>query len=421
MTEKKFFINNAEEIIPLKNDSPFKRILAIGDVHAAFDKLTSLWKKLAVTDDDLVIFLGDYLYGLGDKNIETLHWLIEHKKSKNIIFLRGNVDETYLNHLFDTKGKLFTGINRGVAREIKIAAIKKPYFPQEIYNFLNDLPLYHVETIGGRNYIFCHAGINVGVPLDQQKKSHLLNHPGLLGFYRDYSGKDVIIVGHKSPKKISAKLPRLFASATEKLDLSKPIKVPGKNKNILMLDTHAKEEGCLSCVDILSGEFWQSSVETGNDSTDSIIFVCSGNSCRSPMAKYAMRHLLAQNNLSEKIFVDSAGCKTRGGGRMSQRARDVLRRQKIPFDKHVSKPFTLQEYNKFKCVVALDEVMLKLAKKISGGDPDKKIRLLTDRDGNKLNVDDPFNTGNYQKAYEAIQIGCTALCEELSTAYKKVR
>lgn len=104
MKNRKSFINNAEEIIPPKNDSPYKRILAVGDTHAAFDKLMSLWKKLVVTEDDLVIFLGDYLYGMGDKNIETLQWLIEHKKQKNIIFLRGNVDDTYLHHLFDLNG-----------------------------------------------------------------------------------------------------------------------------------------------------------------------------------------------------------------------------------------------------------------------------------------------------------------------------
>ena len=66
---------NLREIIPPVNDSPYKRILVIGDVHAAYNKLQSLWKKLSVTDNDLVIFLGDYLYGMGDgeKNVETLH------------------------------------------------------------------------------------------------------------------------------------------------------------------------------------------------------------------------------------------------------------------------------------------------------------------------------------------------------------
>lgn len=407
MKNKKFFINNAEEIIPPKNDSPYKRLLAIGDVHAAFDKLLSLWKKLDVKEDDLVIFLGDYLYGQGDKNIETLQWLIEHQKHKNIIFLRGNVDDTYLHRLFDLNGNFFNRLNSRVVSGIKNTAVKKPSFPNEIFEFLNNIPLSHQITIGGKKYFFCHAGIDIGVPLEAQKKTYLLNHPKLKTFYRDYSGDTVIVVGHKKPKRIFDNLPQLFANYTEKIDFTKPLKVP--HRNILMLDTNAKaEDGPLSCVDLLSGEMWKSS-----DELDSIIFVCSGNSCRSPMAKYIMRRLLAEKGLADKVLVDSAGCNTHGGRGLSKGAREMLSKYHIPFDAHVSKPFDEQEYRKFKCVIALDEDMLREAKKISGGDPDNKIRLLTDLDERELKVEDPFHTGDYEKAYAEIKLGCLALLKEL--------
>ena len=404
MKNRKSFINNVEEIIPPMNDSPYHRIFCIGDIHAAFDKLISLWKKLNVTENHLVIFLGDYLYGKSDKNIETLQWLIEHKNQKNIIFLRGNVDDTYLHRLFDSRGNFFNRLNSRVVSGIKNAAIKKPSFPNKIFDFLNNLPLSYQITIGGRKYFFCHAGIEVGIPLETQKKTYLLNHPKIKSFYRDYSDDDFIVVGHKSPKKIFEKLPQLFTG--EKLDLNKPIKVP--NKNILMLDTHAKEEGQLSCVDLLSGEMWQDC-----DDCDSIIFVCSGNSCRSPMAKYIMRHLLAEKGLSDKVVIDSAGCNTYGGGQLSNGARKMLRKYHIPFGVHISKPFNEQEYRKFKCVIALDEDMLRLAKKKSGGDPDDKIRLFTDLDGHGLKVEDPFHTGDYEKAYATIRLGCLALLKNL--------
>ncbi|MBR6712508.1 MAG: metallophosphoesterase [Selenomonadaceae bacterium] len=241
------FINDAADIIPKVNDSPYKRLIAIGDVHAAFDKLQSLWQKLSVEEGDLILFLGDYLYGMGDgdKNVETLHWLIEHARQKNIIFLRGNVDDTYLDCLFDEQGKMFRGFNSRVARGIKTAAIKEPYFPQEIYTFLNNLPLSYQVMVGGRQYFFCHAGINVDKPLNAQTKSYLIDHPRLKSFYRDYADEAVIVVGHKSPKKI-------FGNPA----LTMPVKVP--RRNIVMLDTGAKEDGLLSAVDLLSGRYWQS-------------------------------------------------------------------------------------------------------------------------------------------------------------------
>ncbi len=407
MTEKNF-INNAEEIIPPFNDSKYKRILVIGDVHAAYEKLTTLWEKISVTNNDLVIFHGDYLYGKGDKNIETLRWLIEHKRQKNIIFLRGNVDETYLKCLFDENGKFIGRTNTRVIMGIRNAAVKEPNFPNEVFDFLNGLPLNHSMTIGGKKYFLCHAGINVNAPLESQSKTYLLNHPKLKSFYKDYQGKAVIVVGHKKPERIAEKVPQLFTG--ENLDLTRPIKVP--HRNILMLDTHAKEGGPLSCVDILSGQFWQVGGDV-NSKIDSIIFVCSGNACRSPMAKYIMRHLTKNN-----VLIDSAGCKTRGGRSMSGNARGVLAANKIPFDNHISKPFTPQEYAKFKLVVALDKDMLQMAKKISGGDPDNKIRLLKDDNGNEISVNDPFHSDNpkkaYPAAYEKIFLGCSALLRELA-------
>lgn len=408
MAEKKSFIYGAQEIIPPVNDSPYKRILAIGDVHSAFDKLSSLWNKLSVTKDDLVIFLGDYLYGLSEQNIETLHWLIKMSKQKNIIFLCGNTDVDALEIFFDENGKLFPGAGIGLDKDIKTAAIKEPYLPQEIFNFLrNLLPSYSI-TVGGRKYFFCHAGIKVGVPLEKQTKTYLINHPKLKSFYENYSGNAVIVVGHKRPGKIFKKLPQLFEGVEENICLTEPLKVLGKN--ILMLDTYAKDmEGYLSCVDILSGEFWQNDA----DSIDSIIFVCAGNTCRSPMAKYIMRRLLAERNLSDKVFVDSAGCETRGGSSMAKKACDVLAENHIPFDKHISKQFTIQDYRKFKCIIALDEIVLQEAKSISKGDPDNKIRLFTDFDGNELDVDDPFPTGDYRKAYEVEYIGCSALLKKI--------
>lgn len=411
MSNKKLFINNAEEIIPSVNDTPYRRLLAIGDVHAAFDKLISLWKKLDVTEDDLVIFLGDYLYGMSDKNIETLQWLVEYKERKNIIFLRGNVDDTYLYRLFDLNGNFFNRLNSRVVSGIKNAAVKKPSFPNKIFDLLNNLPLSYQITIGGRKYFFCHAGIEVDTPLEAQKKNYLLSHPKLKSFYRDYTGDAVIVVGHKRPKKIFDNLPSLFRNASEKLDLTKPIKVP--NRNILMLDTHAKEDGKLSCVDILSGEIWQSGLEADQDPIANIIFVCSGNTCRSPMAKYIMRQLLTRKGLSDEVVVDSASCNTSGGRFLSKGALEMLSKYHIPFGRHISKPFTAGEYQKFKCIIALDEYVFQKAKKISGDDPDNKIRLFTDFNGNKLSIDDPYGTGDYGKAYDEVKIGCSMLLKEI--------
>lgn len=148
---------------------------------------------------------------------------------------------------------------------------------------------------------------------------------------------------------------------------------------------------------------------------ENVIFVCAGNTCRSAMAKYIMRKLVSESDLKDKIFVDSAGCQTSGGKSMGGRTREVLEKNNIPFDEHISKLFTREEYNKFDYVIALDEKILETATEFSDGDPNKKIRLFKNLDGEILDIDDPFVTGDFQKTFSQIFLGCSALLKEIST------
>ena len=139
-----------------------------------------------------------------------------------------------------------------------------------------------------------------------------------------------------------------------------------------------------------------------------IIFVCYGNTCRSPMAEYIMRHLLKEAGLADKVRVSSAGCKS-SGEPMNAGIRKELARNNIPFDNHRSKVFTAQNYQQADCIIAMDGgIVGKIERKV-GGDPDKKIRLLNDADGKPLSVSNPFNTHNYSKAYAEIYRGCVEL------------
>lgn len=98
---------------------------------------------------------------------------------------------------------------------------------------------------------------------------------------------------------------------------------------------------------------------------------------------------------------------------MTGKAQVILDKECIPRDVHISKRFTLEEYDKFKCIIALDVDVLRKAKRISEGDPENKIRLFTDADGYRLSVEDPWGTGDYRKAYKDIRLGCSSLMNEL--------
>ena len=49
-----------------------------------------------------------------------------------------------------------------------------------------------------------------------------------------------------------------------------------------------------------------------------ILFVCSGNTGRSPMAQFVMKKLIDDAGLGEKIFVSSAASKSTSGGSLHE-------------------------------------------------------------------------------------------------------
>ena len=417
---EKFFVEGAKKILPPVNDSPYKRIIAVGDIHGKFKRFMSLWKKLYVTDEDLIIFLGDYV-DRGESVAEVLERVMIHKK-KNFIFLRGNHEQMMLEAFRDDRdfleeildGKIKSLTNREVMKYqaatlwiinggqqtlagINILRRKKFFDLDYLMNFVEGLPLSHTLEIGGRKYFFCHAGVKPGIPLEEQRQEDLLWIREK--FFDNYDGDEVIISGH-SP---------LQAYFDFEGEPPRPIKLP--DKNILMVDTGSfMPDGKISGVDILSGQYWQSS-----DATYRIMFVCAWNTCRSAMAEYIMRHLLNEAGLADKIYVDSAGCVTEGGEPLGRRTSLTLTENKIPIAAHESKSFTVKDYNSFDCVVALDEDIFKFMKKLCGGDPENKIRLLKDSDGNSISVADPGFEGEHAKTFSKILRGCSELLKEVST------
>lgn len=84
----------------------------------------------------------------------------------------------------------------------------------------------------------------------------------------------------------------------------------------------------------------------------SVLFVCTGNTCRSPMAEGLFRHALAGRN---DIEVGSAGVFASKGGRASAETLKILRKRNIPLDSFQSRPVTESLIRKATHVFAMTE------------------------------------------------------------------
>ncbi|MBR4642299.1 MAG: low molecular weight phosphotyrosine protein phosphatase [Selenomonadaceae bacterium] len=137
-----------------------------------------------------------------------------------------------------------------------------------------------------------------------------------------------------------------------------------------------------------------------------ILFVCSGNTGRSPMAQFVMQKLISDAGLSKKISVSSAASKPDAEGILHQGIATKLRMEKIPFGEHTAHTITPEDYAASDLIVCMDAGNVEQVKEICG-DPDGKIQMLLDKDI-------PWDKNGFATTYEDILRGCKALLEKIA-------
>ena len=152
-----------------------------------------------------------------------------------------------------------------------------------------------------------------------------------------------------------------------------------------------------------------------------IIFVCLGNTCRSPMAEFVMKHLVARAGLEKNFVIESAGCAPSIGASISEGTANVLREKNIPFQQREAKELLAGDYARFDYLIGLSRSNVRDMKEICGGDSDKKIFLMMDFAGEHRDVVDPWNgdSEDYETTYRDVLIGCAALLEKFSATARR--
>ena len=145
-----------------------------------------------------------------------------------------------------------------------------------------------------------------------------------------------------------------------------------------------------------------------------ILFICHGNICRSPMAEFVMKHLVREAGLADKILVESKALHRDEIGSDTHRGtREVLRAHNIPFEKRRATLMTAADYSAFDIIIGMDTENMNDLDRLTGGDPDRKVRRLLSYSGEERDVADPWYTGNFEVTYRDVDAGCHALLKEL--------
>lgn len=143
------------------------RIIGISDIHGEYEKLCCVIDKISPQKSDTIVFMGDYI-DRGPKSREVVDKLIETGDICNCVYLIGSHEyalmhaskDEYYNYLFWNYGGPKTVESYGSF--------------ENIFNihgdFFNNLQYYHIID----NYLFVHAGIRPGVPMEEQSETDMV-------------------------------------------------------------------------------------------------------------------------------------------------------------------------------------------------------------------------------------------------------
>ena len=146
-----------------------------------------------------------------------------------------------------------------------------------------------------------------------------------------------------------------------------------------------------------------------------ILFVCHGNICRSPMAEFVMKHLVREAGLADNILVESKALHRDEIGSDTHRGtREVLRAHNIPFEKRRATLMTAADYDAYDCIIGMDTENMRDLMRLTGNDPQHKVRRLLSCIGEERDVADPWYTGNFDVTYRDVDAGCRALLRALT-------
>lgn len=229
-----------------------KRTVVIGDIHGADRALEQVLERVGLTENDTLIFLGDYVDGWSQSK-EVIDRLIRLDERYSCIFIRGNHD-TWCETWLESGSALDKWLFHGGALTVQSYEGMTEAEKAKHLEFFQRMRNYHVDA---DNNLFIHAGFSSMHGPDQEVYSSNYSWDRTLWEMALTMDKRIQKDSKLYPKRLKL-FREIFIGHTPTINYD--IDVPINAVNVWNVDTGAAFYGKLTVMDIETKEFWQSDV-----------------------------------------------------------------------------------------------------------------------------------------------------------------
>lgn len=145
-----------------------------------------------------------------------------------------------------------------------------------------------------------------------------------------------------------------------------------------------------------------------------VLMICHGNICRSTMAEFVFKDMVAKKGLSDCFEIASAATSREEiGNPVHPGTKRILDSLGISCKGKRAIQTTRRDYDDYDYIIGMDSMNMRNMAKIYGGDPKNKLYKLLQFAGSNADVADPWYTGNFEVTYRDVKAGCEGLLNVL--------